>query len=231
MSDSNIQVGDEVSWNWGGGHPTGKVAEIQTSGKLEIESKGKRVHKNADEQNPAVRIGHSGDDVVKRASELNRLRGGGEGPSAGETVAQGGGEGEAAGEGALQGVFEKEPVGETAVQGGEGGITTAAVEAEAGVVVEAEEQPADEKPKRSGKRGAGRGKRTTAETRKKQSEAGKKGAAARKAKADERGQRKAAAEEAAVGEKRERAEEVETGAITTEDQEAEKEVKKAKVVA
>ncbi|KAF8696498.1 hypothetical protein AX14_001559 [Amanita brunnescens Koide BX004] len=89
MSDGSIQVGDEVSWNWGGGHPKGKVAEVKTSGKLEIESKGKSVHKNADESNPAVRIERNGNDVVKRASELNRLRGGGDEEAEGQEGGQG----------------------------------------------------------------------------------------------------------------------------------------------
>ncbi len=59
---------------------------MKTSGKLEIESKGKRVHKNADKSNPAVHVERDGNDVVKRASELKRLRGGGDE----ETAAQGG---------------------------------------------------------------------------------------------------------------------------------------------
>ncbi|KAM6492298.1 hypothetical protein JOM56_012022, partial [Amanita muscaria] len=92
---SDIQVGDEVSWNWGGEHPTGVVKEMKTTGKLEIESKGKLVHKNADEDNPAVHVEREGNDVVKRASELERLRGGGEQDNAqtgGEATVQEGGE-------------------------------------------------------------------------------------------------------------------------------------------
>ena len=78
-----------MSWNWSGGHPKGKVAEVKTSGTLEIESKGKRVHKNADESNPAVHIERDGNDVVKRASELSRLRGGGEEETGGKDSGQG----------------------------------------------------------------------------------------------------------------------------------------------
>ncbi|KAG6917748.1 hypothetical protein DXG01_001286 [Tephrocybe rancida] len=73
MADKNIQEGDDVTWNWGGGHPSGTVAEIKTDGQLEIESKGKLVHKNADPSNPAVHVERSGNDVVKRASELTKL--------------------------------------------------------------------------------------------------------------------------------------------------------------
>ena len=80
-----------MTWNWSGGHPKGKVVEVKTSGKLEIESKGKRVHKNADESNPAVHIGRDGNDVVKRASELNRLRGGGDEETGGTESGQGSG--------------------------------------------------------------------------------------------------------------------------------------------
>ncbi|KAG5647368.1 hypothetical protein DXG03_000436 [Asterophora parasitica] len=73
MTDITIQPGDEVMWNFGNGHPTGTVAEVKTSGQLEIETKGKLVHKNADPENPAVHVERSGNDVVKRASELTRL--------------------------------------------------------------------------------------------------------------------------------------------------------------
>ncbi|RPA92979.1 hypothetical protein L873DRAFT_1603979, partial [Choiromyces venosus 120613-1] len=61
-----------VSWNWGSGHPTGTVAEIKDHGSLEISSKGKKVHKNADPKNPAVHVARDGNDVVKRASELTK---------------------------------------------------------------------------------------------------------------------------------------------------------------
>ncbi|KAF9456959.1 hypothetical protein BDZ94DRAFT_1135587, partial [Collybia nuda] len=64
-----------VSWKWGQSSPQGTIAEIQTTGQLEIESKGKLVHKNADPDNPAVHVAREGNDVVKRASELTRLGG------------------------------------------------------------------------------------------------------------------------------------------------------------
>ncbi|TFK23024.1 hypothetical protein FA15DRAFT_621613, partial [Coprinopsis marcescibilis] len=74
MADKNIQPGDEVTWNYGKGHPSGTVAEVQTEagGKLEIETAGKTVHKNSDPQNPAVHVEREGNDVVKRASELEK---------------------------------------------------------------------------------------------------------------------------------------------------------------
>lgn len=95
MTDKNLKKGDEgiflpsipsqrgnahdplppnpVSWKWGSsGHPSGTVAEIKTHGSLEIESKGKRVRRNADLDNPAVHVAREGNDVVKRASELTK---------------------------------------------------------------------------------------------------------------------------------------------------------------
>ncbi|KAF9525208.1 hypothetical protein CPB83DRAFT_818928, partial [Crepidotus variabilis] len=80
MADKNIQEGDDVQWNWGSGHPKGTVAEIKEDGKLEIESKGKQVHKNASPENPAVHVARDGNDVVKRMSELEKI-------GDGETVA------------------------------------------------------------------------------------------------------------------------------------------------
>ena len=61
-----------VSWNWGGGAPGGKVAETKEHGEIAIQSKrGNTIKKNAEPDNPAVHIARSGNDVVKRASELN----------------------------------------------------------------------------------------------------------------------------------------------------------------
>lgn len=61
-----------VSWNWGGGAPGGKVAEKKTEGEIAIKSKrGNTIKKNAEPNNPAVHIERSGNDVVKKASELN----------------------------------------------------------------------------------------------------------------------------------------------------------------
>ncbi|EXJ82967.1 hypothetical protein A1O3_06784 [Capronia epimyces CBS 606.96] len=72
MSNEEPEKGDKVSWNWGSGKPGGVVAETKTEGELAITTKrGNKVKKNADPDNPAVRIERSGNDVVKRASELN----------------------------------------------------------------------------------------------------------------------------------------------------------------
>ena len=69
---SNIKKGDEVSWNWGGGQPSGKVEKVETK-KTTIESKnGNPITKDGDEENPAVVIKQNGKNpVVKRSSELN----------------------------------------------------------------------------------------------------------------------------------------------------------------
>ncbi|SMR48912.1 unnamed protein product [Zymoseptoria tritici ST99CH_1E4] len=71
MADKEIKEGDQVSWQWSGSRPGGEVAEVKDQGKVEIETKrGNTVHKNAEPDNPAVKISRSGNDVVKKASEL-----------------------------------------------------------------------------------------------------------------------------------------------------------------
>ncbi|KAI0468230.1 hypothetical protein F4859DRAFT_517418 [Xylaria cf. heliscus] len=60
-----------VSWNWGGGAPGGTVTETKDKGEITIKSKlGNTIKKNASSNNPAVHVERSGNDVVKRASEL-----------------------------------------------------------------------------------------------------------------------------------------------------------------
>ncbi|KAI1148478.1 hypothetical protein F4825DRAFT_454418 [Nemania diffusa] len=71
MSPEKPQKGDKVSWSWGGGAPGGTVAETKDEGEIAIKSKrGNTIKKNASPDNPAVHIERSGNDVVKRASEL-----------------------------------------------------------------------------------------------------------------------------------------------------------------
>lgn len=61
-----------VSWNWGAGQPGGTVAETKKEGEIAITSKrGNKIKKNAEPSDPAVHVERSGNDVVKRASELN----------------------------------------------------------------------------------------------------------------------------------------------------------------
>lgn len=67
----NANISHLVSWNWGAGQPGGEVVEKKEEGEIAIKSKkGNTIKKNADPDNPAVHIGRSGNDVVKRASEL-----------------------------------------------------------------------------------------------------------------------------------------------------------------
>ncbi|RYP32602.1 hypothetical protein DL767_005107 [Monosporascus sp. MG133] len=71
MTDTEPEKGDKVSWKWGSGAPEGTVAERKDEGEITIKTqRGNTVKKNADPDNPAVRIERSGNDVVKRASEL-----------------------------------------------------------------------------------------------------------------------------------------------------------------
>ncbi|KAI8631523.1 hypothetical protein F5Y19DRAFT_424074 [Xylariaceae sp. FL1651] len=71
MATKTPEKGDKVSWNWGGGAPGGKVAETKDKGEIAIKSKrGNTIKKNASPDNPAVHVERSGNDVVKRASEL-----------------------------------------------------------------------------------------------------------------------------------------------------------------
>ncbi|KAK5109035.1 hypothetical protein LTR62_007583 [Meristemomyces frigidus] len=60
-----------VAWQWGGGKPGGEASEIKEQGELSITTKkGNEVKKNADPSDPAVKISREGNDVVKRAHEL-----------------------------------------------------------------------------------------------------------------------------------------------------------------
>ena len=61
-----------VSWDWGGGAPGGTVAEKKTEGEVAVTSKrGNKIKKNASPDNPGIAIERSGNNVVKRANELN----------------------------------------------------------------------------------------------------------------------------------------------------------------
>ncbi|KAK5044865.1 hypothetical protein LTR84_010403 [Exophiala bonariae] len=72
MPSEEPEKGDKVMWNWGSGQPGGTVAETKTEGEIAITSKkGNKIKKNAEPGNPAVHVERSGNDVVKKASELN----------------------------------------------------------------------------------------------------------------------------------------------------------------
>merc|ERR1712072_1453647 len=71
MADKEIKEGDEVSWQWSGGHPGGVASEVKEQGEMTMETKrGNEVKKNAEPDNPAVKVDREGHDVVKKASEL-----------------------------------------------------------------------------------------------------------------------------------------------------------------
>ncbi|KAI9661123.1 MAG: hypothetical protein M1821_009450 [Bathelium mastoideum] len=72
MADKDIKEGDEVSWQWSGGRPGGTAAEVAKEGQVAIEShRGNTIAKNAEPDNPAVHVERPGNDVVKKASELD----------------------------------------------------------------------------------------------------------------------------------------------------------------
>ncbi|KAI6795485.1 hypothetical protein KC361_g4943 [Hortaea werneckii] len=71
MADKEIKEGDEVSWQWSGGRPGGVASEVKEQGEMTMETKrGNEVKKNAEPDNPAVKVDREGHDVVKKASEL-----------------------------------------------------------------------------------------------------------------------------------------------------------------
>ncbi|KAH8105113.1 hypothetical protein BXZ70DRAFT_1061738 [Cristinia sonorae] len=73
---NNLEKGQDVSWKWGAGTASGKIADIVTEGKAEVTSqKGNTVARNArGEDDPAVKITRDGNDVVKLAHELNEIK-------------------------------------------------------------------------------------------------------------------------------------------------------------
>ncbi|KAF2210724.1 hypothetical protein CERZMDRAFT_86021 [Cercospora zeae-maydis SCOH1-5] len=72
MADNEIKEGDSVSWQWSGSRPGGTVAEVKEQGKAEITTKNDNVvSKNAEPDNPAIVIERSGNNVVKKASEVD----------------------------------------------------------------------------------------------------------------------------------------------------------------
>lgn len=59
-----------MSWNWNSNQPSGTVGEVKADEVTVINHRGNQISKTGDESNPAVRIEQSGNDVVKKASEL-----------------------------------------------------------------------------------------------------------------------------------------------------------------
>jgi len=69
MSDQ-VQEGDKVSWSWNDSHPSGTVAEVEAGEVTVTSHRGNEIKKTGDEQNLAVHVARSGNDVVKMANEL-----------------------------------------------------------------------------------------------------------------------------------------------------------------
>ena len=67
----NYKKGQSVSWNYGRGTGTGKVARVST-GRTTITSNGKQIVRNGSPDNPAIVITQEGsrNRIVKLASEL-----------------------------------------------------------------------------------------------------------------------------------------------------------------
>ncbi|KAJ3918629.1 hypothetical protein F5877DRAFT_42165 [Lentinula edodes] len=70
MADK-LSEGQEVSWKWGGGNPSGVIEEIVADGKAEGNTTT-RIGRGEDD--PAVKISRKGNDVVKLAHELNEVK-------------------------------------------------------------------------------------------------------------------------------------------------------------
>ncbi|EPS44324.1 hypothetical protein H072_1682 [Dactylellina haptotyla CBS 200.50] len=71
---TDFKPGDQAQWNWGQGHPTGTVTEVKEHGSISIQSaNGNTITRNAEPSNPAVHLEQDGTDVVKRASELEKI--------------------------------------------------------------------------------------------------------------------------------------------------------------
>ena len=61
-----------ASWSWNGSHPSGEVAEKKTEGDLAItSSRGNTIKAPGSPNNPAVHLARSGNDVVKKQSDLD----------------------------------------------------------------------------------------------------------------------------------------------------------------
>ncbi|CAO1625792.1 unnamed protein product [Jaminaea pallidilutea] len=70
----DLNEGDKVSWKWGAGNPSGTVKDV-VDGKAEVTTKrGNKIHKQGEEDNPAVKLNTGSSDAVKLASEINGVK-------------------------------------------------------------------------------------------------------------------------------------------------------------
>lgn len=67
-----IRKGTKVTWNWGNGTATGKVAEVHHD-RVTRKTKGQDISRNGSEDNPALVIEQAdGTTVLKLHSEVDR---------------------------------------------------------------------------------------------------------------------------------------------------------------
>ncbi|KAI8903475.1 hypothetical protein DFJ77DRAFT_469440 [Powellomyces hirtus] len=71
-SGTKIEEGSRVAWNWGNGHVEGTVAQVSND-TLEKNIKGKHITRKGTDDNPALYIERSGNNVLKKASEVHVL--------------------------------------------------------------------------------------------------------------------------------------------------------------
>jgi hypothetical protein len=69
----DLKTGDYVVWKWAGGYAEGKIVSIHAE-RAEIVSKGKKIVRNGNNENPALIIKHkSGNSVIKLLSEIESV--------------------------------------------------------------------------------------------------------------------------------------------------------------
>lgn len=70
MANHNWRKGSSVSWKWGSGTATGKIAEIHRE-KITRQLQGAEVTRNGSDDDPALLIEQDdGDRILKLASEV-----------------------------------------------------------------------------------------------------------------------------------------------------------------
>lgn len=66
----DLKKGDEVSWKWGQGHPTGEVKEV-VDGEAKVTTKrGNEIKKDGTKENPAVVLNTGQSDAIKKVSAV-----------------------------------------------------------------------------------------------------------------------------------------------------------------
>lgn len=85
-----VRVESVVSWQYGRSQPSGVVAEKKTEGEVAVTSKrGNTIKRKAEPDSPAVHVSRSGNDVVKKMSEVEVQDKANDEPKEQETTANG----------------------------------------------------------------------------------------------------------------------------------------------